>query len=135
MSEQPEDGPNDEVAAASATKPGGQQPDPRDQDDDAFPGVDGVIGTFMSEASLWPVLIVALGSGGAFGAAMLILAGVDHNPFAAAALLLLVGMSIDVFFRARRESDSRNIAKLVGLVWVAAFAFAALAIWTGIAFG
>jgi hypothetical protein len=105
------------------------------EDEDEFPSVDGVIGTFMSEASLWPVLVVALGSGGAFGAAMLILAGVDHNPFAAAALLLVTGMSVDVGLRARREPEFRNIAKLIALLWGAAFAFAAIAIWTGIAFG
>lgn len=107
----------------------------REDEDDEFPGVDGMIGTFMSEASLWPVLIVVLGSGGAFGAAMLILAGLDRNPFAAVALLLLAGMSIDVALRARRESHFRNIAKLVGLLWGVAVAFAALAIWTGIAQG
>ena len=134
MSEESEQERNDDGLTAS-TPPSAKEPDSRDPDDDAFPGVDGVIGTFMREASLWPVLVVALGSGGAFGAAMLILAGVDHNPFAAAALLLLVGMSIDVFVRARRGPDMRNIAKLVGLVWLAAFAFAALAVWTGIAFG
>ena len=104
-------------------------------DDDDFPGVDAIIGTFMSEASLWPVLIVALGSGGALGAAMLILAGVDRNPFAAGALLLVGGMTVDVGLRARREEHSRNIAKLVGFVWLSAFALAGVAIWTGIAFG
>ena len=105
------------------------------EDDDAFPDIDTVLGTFMSEASLWPILIVALGSGGAFGAAMLVLAGVDHNPFAAAALFLVGGMTVDVALRARREASFRNIAKFVGLLWGSAFAFAALAIWSGIAFG
>jgi hypothetical protein len=107
------------------------------QDDEApddFPDFDQLIGSFMKEASLWPVLIVVLGSGGAFGAALLILVGVDHNPFAAAALLLLVGMTVDIGVRAYRQNLHRNLAKLVGLVWGASLALAAVAIWTGIAF-
>ncbi len=99
-----------------------------------FPNVDDLIGDVMKEASLWPVLIVAIGSFGTFGAAILILTGIDHNPFAAAALLLIFGMSVDVFFQARRKAVYRNVARLVGLIWTAAFALAALAIWTGIAF-
>jgi len=96
--------------------------------------LDDVIGSFMKEASLWPILVVAITSAGAFGAAMLILVGIDHNPFAAAALVLLIGMSIDVIVRARRKTVYRNLARLVGLVWCAAIALAGLAIWTGIAF-
>ena len=108
-----------------------------DEDDESpgdFPGLDQLIGSFMQEVSLWPVLLVAIGSAGAFGAAILILVGVDHNPFAAAALVLIFGMSVDVFVRARRNADYRNLAKLIGLVWCAAIALALLAIWTGIAF-
>jgi hypothetical protein len=107
--------------------------EPREESPDEFPSVDELLGSFLNEASLWPVLIVAIASGGAFGAAMLVLTGIDHNPFAAAALLLILGMSIDVFIQARRKAIYRNIAKMIGLVWCAAIAFAALAIWTGIA--
>ncbi len=106
----------------------------REDDDGGFPGPDELIGTFMREPALWPVLIVALGSAGAFGAALLILTAVDRNPFAAAALLLILGMSIDVGFRARRRAGYRNLARLIGLIWLASIAFAALAIWTGLAF-
>ncbi len=107
--------------------------DRREDEDDGFPSLDELLDSFFSEASLWPVLIVALGSGGAFGAAALILTIVDHNPFAAAALLLIAGMTIDVALRARRQPGYWNIAKLVGLLWASALAFATLAIWTGIA--
>jgi hypothetical protein len=100
---------------------------------DEFPSVDELIGSFMKEASLWPVLIVAIGSGGAFGAAVLILTVIDRNPFAAGALLLTLGMTIDVLIQSRRKAVYRNIAKLVGVVWCVAFAFAGLGIWTGIA--
>jgi hypothetical protein len=105
-----------------------------DETQEDFPSVDELIGSFMQEASLWPVLIVAIGSAGAFGAALFILTGIDRNPFAAAALLLILGMSVDVFLQARRKAVYRNLARLVGLVWCAAIALAGLAIWTGIAF-
>ena len=98
-----------------------------------FPGVDELIGSFMKEASLWPVLVVVIGSGGALGAAMLVLTFVDRNPFAAAAMLLVGGMSIDVVFQSRRHGRYRNGAKLVGLIWCMAIAFAVLGVWTGIA--
>ncbi|HEB91434.1 MAG TPA: hypothetical protein ENI85_17800 [Deltaproteobacteria bacterium] len=98
-----------------------------------FPGVDDLIGSFMKEASLWPVLVVVIASGGAFGAAMLVLTFVDRNPFAAAAMLLVAGLCLDVVFQARRHGRYRHAARLIGLIWCMAIAFAALAIWTGIA--
>jgi hypothetical protein len=99
-----------------------------------FPDIDELVGSFMKEVSLWPVLIVAIASGGAFGAAMLILVGIDRNPFAAAALILIFAMTVDICVRARRKAVYRNVAKLIGLIWCAAIALAMLAIWTGIAF-
>lgn len=107
----------------------------RDAESEDFPGVDELLESFLSEPSLWPVLIVILGSGGAFGAAAIVLAVVDRNPFAGAALLLILGMSVDLMFRARRETGFRNIARLVALLWMSAIAFTGLAVWTGLAFG
>jgi hypothetical protein len=105
-----------------------------EENPDDFPNFDELIGSFMQETSLWPVLVVVMGSAGAFGAALLILTGVDHNPFAAAALLLIFGMSVDVFVQARRKAVYRYLLRLIGLIWCAAIALAGLAIWTGIAF-
>lgn len=99
-----------------------------------FQNFDEMLGSFIKDVSLWPVLIVAIGSAGTIGAAMLILTGIDHNPFAALALLLIFGMSVDVFIQARRKAVHRNLARLLGLIWCAAIALAGLAIWTGIAF-
>ncbi len=103
-------------------------------DDDGFPSADQLIGTFMAEASLWPVLAVVIGSGGAFTAALMILASVDRNPFAALALLLVLGMTIDVVLRSRRHLGYRNGARLLLLIWGAGIAFAGIAVWSGIAF-
>lgn len=120
--EGPDEGPDD--------KPEGGP----ERDDDGLPGVDQVIGTFLREASLWPVLAVILGSGGAFAAALMILAVVDHNPFAAAALLLVLGMTIDVVYRARSRPAYRNGARLLLAIWGVGLLFAGLAVWSGIAF-
>ena len=118
--------------------PGNQRDDDRGEggegEDDGLPGFDQLVGTFMREPSLWPVLAVALGSGGAFAATLMILAGVDRNPFAAAALLLVLGMTIDVVVRARRRPTYRNGARLLGLIWLAGFLFSGLALWSGIAY-
>ncbi len=101
---------------------------------EAFPSFDELIGSFIKEPSLWPVLVVVIGSAGTLGAAILILTGVDHNPFAAAALLLLFGMSVDLWIQTRRKTALRSLARLVGLIWFSAIALALVAVWTGIAF-
>jgi hypothetical protein len=113
---------------------GGAEPaGPGDPDDDRLPGVDELIGTFLREAALWPVLAVVIGSGGAFTAALLVLAAVDRNPFAALALLLILGMTIDVGLRARSRPTYRNGALLLGLIWASGLILAGIAVWSGIA--
>lgn len=105
-----------------------------DPEVDRFPSADQLIGTFLSEASLWPVLAVVIGSGGAFSAALIVLAVLDRNPFAAAALLLIAGMTVDVVYRARSRPSYRNGALLLGLIWLLGLVFTGLAVWSGIAF-
>jgi hypothetical protein len=107
----------------------------RDDEDDAFPTIDEFIGTFFQEPSLLPIVIAILLSGGAFGAAMLILTVLDRNPFAAAALILITGMTVDICLQARKKQSFRNVARLIGLVWAVSVALAILALWSGIAFG
>lgn len=96
--------------------------------------VDRVIGSFLRESSLWPVLVVLLGSGGAFAAALMVLAFVDRNPFAAAALILIFGVTVDVCHRAWTRPHYRNGALLLGLLWAMGLVFAGFAVWSGIAF-
>jgi type IV secretory pathway VirB2 component (pilin) len=116
-------------------RPEEREPERGQEDGDEFPGLDEMIGSFLSEPSLWPVLIVILGSSGAFGAAALILTIVDRNPFTGLALLLLGGMSLDLMFRSRRTPGLGNIAKLIMLIWGAAIVLAGIAAWTGLASG
>ncbi|MFP6655483.1 MAG: hypothetical protein VCB25_07630 [Myxococcota bacterium] len=110
-----------------------EEEEPPSSSPDEFPSLDEFVGNFINDASLWPILFVAIASAGAFGAAMIVLAGWDHNPFAAAALLLTAGITIDVFIQARRKAKPRNVAKIIGLIWCASIGLAGLAIWTGIA--
>lgn len=127
--------PRDETAEGEAAErtDGGARASERDGADDLL-DVDRILGSFLHESSLWPVLVVILGSGGAFTAALMVLAVVDRNPFAAAALLLIFGLSVDVFLRARTRPRYRNGALLLGLLWAAGFALAGFAVWSGIAF-
>lgn len=112
----------------------GSGPGNEHDDGERFPAPDQLIGTFLREPSLWPVLAVVLGSGGALTAALIVLATIDRNPFAAAALVLLVGMTLDVVFRARRRPSYRNGALLLGLVWLFGIVFTGIAVWSGIAY-
>jgi hypothetical protein len=107
--------------------------EPTEDDGEHFPNVNALLGTFLTEPSLWPVLVVMLASAGTFGAALLVLTGIDRNPFAALALLLLAGMTTDVLIRSRRLPGLRNVARMIGMIWGVAAVFAALAIWTGLA--
>lgn len=98
-----------------------------------FPTANEILGTLFHESSLWPLLIVMLGSTGAFGAALIVLALLDRNPFAAGALIILVGMSIDMAVRARRNPTIKNFFKLIASFWIVAIALALVAVYTGIA--
>ena len=110
----------------------GEVTDSRADEPEDLPSGNEIIGTLFGDASLWPLLVVILGSLGAFGAGMLVLAFGDRNPFAAAALLLVAGMSADQLIRARRLPEIRNVAKLISCLWMAAIGFALLAVWSGI---
>jgi len=92
-----------------------------------------VLGVLLHESTLWPLLIVIVLSLGALGAALVVLGLVDRNPFAGVALLLVLGMTADLFWRSRSRRGLRHLARGVGMIWLAAFALAGLAVWLGIA--
>ena len=109
-------------------------PDRRqDSEPEDLPSPNEILGTLFGEASLWPLLIVVLGSSGAFGAALIVLSVGDRNPFALAALVLILAMTTDTLVRARRRTDLRNLAKLIVLFWAVSIALAGVAVFTGIA--
>lgn len=124
-----EDGREDARARSDEAPPGRGREDEGGED---LPSANEILGTLFSESTLWPLLIVMLGSGGAFGAAMLVLAFGDRNVFAAAALALVFAMTIDVVLRARRRPGHRNLAKALLLLWTSAILLATIAVFSGI---
>lgn len=106
--------------------------EPEDRGPEDLPRPDEILGTLFEETSLWPLLTVVLGCLGSFGAAMIVLSIVDRSLFAIAALVLVAGMTIDLSVRARRGGVNRNIAKLLGLFWLASAILAGIAFATGI---
>jgi hypothetical protein len=111
---------------------GPQPAAPREDEPEGFPSANEIVGTLFETSTLWPLLIVFLGTGGAFGAAMLVLAFGDRNLFAAAALVLVLGMTIDVFVRARKDPGMRNLARLIAGFWLSALLLAGIAVYAGI---
>jgi hypothetical protein len=123
-SDQPSD-PNRTPDANAELKSNAEIEDPSTQTD--------FLGDLLEETSLWPILLVVLFSTGAFGAGMIVLAIGDRNPFAAGALLLVAGMTVDTLIRATRRSGLRTIAKLIALFWVISIGLALVALFSGIA--
>ena len=105
---------------------------PEDAGPEDGPSANELLDTLFTDTALWPLLTVILISGGAIGAGILVLAFGDHNYLAAAALLLLAGMTIDVSVRSRREPSYRILAKAVLALWASAIALALVAVFSGI---
>jgi hypothetical protein len=110
----------------------GAPPSVEDEPED-LPSANELLGTLFEETSLWPLLVVMLTSLGAFGAALIVLTIIDRSPFAALALLLLLGMTTDTLIRARSRPPMRNLARLIVLFWIVSSGLAIVAITTGIA--
>lgn len=108
------------------------EPDRETEEAEDLPSANHILGTLFEESTLWPLLIVLLGSSGAFGAAMMILALNDRNIFAAAALFLIFGMTVDILIRARKDDGPKNVAKLIGGFWISSALLAGVATYTGI---
>ncbi len=105
---------------------------PEDAGPEDSPRAKELLDTLFTDSALWPLLTVILISVGAIGAGVLVLSFGDRNVFAAAALLLLAGMTIDVSLRARREPSYRILAKVVLMLWASAIDLALVAVYTGI---
>jgi len=129
--ERPGDRPNNQPEEAAreqpAAEPGPTDPIPGERE--GPPSLDELLGGVFEETTLWPLLIVLAVSGGTLGAALIVLAFADRNPFAAAALVLLLGMTLDLGWRARSRPRLRNLARGVGLLWLSATALAGVAYW------
>ena len=80
------------------TPPGDQEPrEPQEK-----LGLERHLAVFVEDSALWPVLLVAVLIFTTGGAALLLLALGDGNPFAIGALLILLWMNVDILVRRRR---------------------------------
>ena len=85
---------------------------------------------FFEDSTLWPVLIVAVGTAVTLGAAMVLMA-LRGNPFAVAALLALALMSADIVYRDVRAGVGLATRAVV-ILWLLVAISAAIAGWFGI---
>lgn len=91
-------------------------PDPPAPDEPEAAGPDRWIAPFFEDSTLWPVLIVVAAVFVTLAATGLLLAFVERNPFAVAAMLLAFWVSVDIAIRERRGGRSaRAGASLAGL--------------------
>lgn len=97
------------------TQPGDRKPrEPSEPSDKQ--GLERHLAVFVEDSALWPVLLVGVLIFATGGAALLLLALGDRNPFAIAALLILLWMSVDIPVRRRRFG---MIGGLLVLLWFA----------------
>jgi len=89
---------------------------------------------FVSDSTLVPVALVAVGCFTAIGAGVLLAALWDRNLPAIAALVLLAGMSLDALLRDRRRRGRLGLAsRLVLTLWGLSLAAAVAALALGLA--
>jgi hypothetical protein len=90
--------------------------------------------TFLTDSTLWPVLVVAVGCFTALGAGIVAWAVRGRSPAAIAALVVLAGMSTDALLRDRRRHGRLGLAsRLVLLLWALSTVGAAAAVALGLA--
>jgi hypothetical protein len=92
-------------------------------------GLERWIAPYFHDSTLWPVLAVAAAIGVTGLAALLLLAALDRNLYAQAALLAVAWMSADAVLRERRARRRLGLAGRSILALWALAAAAALAAW------
>jgi hypothetical protein len=88
------------------------------------------LGPYFTDSTLWPVTFAAVVVLVLLGAALLIFAARERNPFAAAALLGLAWISADAVRSSRRAGRLGAVGRAILALWalVAGVAAAALAL-------
>jgi hypothetical protein len=94
-------------------------------------GVELWLAPFFRDSTLWPVLAVVAAVFVLFGALGILLAVVERNPAAVAAMLGLAWGSLDALIRYGRGSGSWRLVFFVIGFWVLSIAAAIGAVWTG----
>ncbi|MGH0030140.1 MAG: hypothetical protein ACQGVC_10145 [Myxococcota bacterium] len=87
---------------------------------------------YVREPTLWPVLLVAIIIFVTIGAAVLLAAVVQRNAFAAAALALLLGLSVDQAVREWRSGGVGWVTGTIAAFWILSAAAALAAVASGL---
>ena len=106
--------------------------DDRSDENDNRDGAERWILPFVQDSSLWPVSAVLLLCLSTVGAAVVLAAWVARDVLAMAGLVVLLGISGDIAFRAWRGEQNPILAWCVLSLWVGSLAAAAIGIATGI---
>jgi hypothetical protein len=87
---------------------------------------------YFADSTLWPVLFVAAAIGLTFGAATLLAALRLRNPFAIAALLILLVASGEAGLREVRGGGAGLVVGVLAGLWTGSAVVAGLALWLGV---
>ena len=87
---------------------------------------------YFTDSTLFPVVLVAAAVGVTLGSTLLLLAVVERNFFAAAALFVLAGVSVDVVYRDLKRRRFGLLSRIVAGFWALSTLGAAAAIRWGV---
>ena len=79
--------------------------------------VDAALGIYLSDSSLWPVLFAGVMAFVALGSWLMWLAVAGRNPFGGLALVLLLGMTLDLWIRDLRGRRFGATSRLIATWW------------------
>jgi hypothetical protein len=106
-----------------ARDPDSREADPEEQ------GIDLWLRPFITDSTLWPVLVVAVAAFVSMTVGLITLAWSNRSPLAAAALLGIVWISVDAGYRQRREGGSRLLVGLLVALWALTLCCVAALLW------
>jgi len=105
---------------------GPARPESRDEPQ----GVELWLAPFFRDHTLWPVLVTAALIFAALGASALLMA-LERNPFAVAAVFLMLWITADAGIRSWRAGGSRLLLGCIAGFWLLSAAAAIAARWSG----
>ncbi len=104
--------------------------DPAPPERDEPHGAEFWLAPYFRDSTLWPVLVTIAAIFVVLGASALLLA-LERNPFAVAAVLVLLWISLDAAIRNQRRGGSRLLLGCIAAFWLLSAAAAAGVRWAG----
>ena len=109
----------------------GEDPAPPEPSDDSDPrGTELWLAPFFRDPTLWPVLVTAAAIFAVLGASALLMA-LERNPFAVAAVVVMLWITADAGIRSWRAGGSRLLPGSIAGFWLLSAAAAVAARWSG----